>query len=70
VVKEGKITTECLLPLVTTDSTFYCPLSMAALLHRKPASMGTNCGNCLAWGVRISADGYLKLLQQRYCRKN
>jgi len=25
VVKEGKITTECLLPIVTTDSTFYCP---------------------------------------------
>jgi len=48
VVKEGKFTAECLLPLITTDNTFFCHLSMAFLLHRKPASTGTNCGNCLA----------------------
>jgi hypothetical protein len=58
VVKEGKNTAECLLPLVTTGISFYCPLSMAALLHRKPAFRETN-----------SEDGYLKLLQQHLLQR-
>jgi hypothetical protein len=47
VIWEVKISVQLLLPLVTTDSIFYCSLSTVALLHRKHASTGQTVTNAL-----------------------